>query len=334
MSPRDRTAGGTVHLVRGDDPSLVRDEVQRVVEGLVGAGDRSLVVSELAGDDYESGRLVDAAQTPPFLTARRVVVGRDAHRFTGADALVPLLAYLGDPLATTDLVLVWEAARVPKALLDAIERAGGATITASPGRDQKGWVAEHLSRSGLHLDGRARQLVVDTLGEDLARLRGVIETLTATFGPGARLVEDDVRPYLGEAGALAPWQLTDAIDRGDIPTALDRLHRTLGPGDRHPLQVLFSLHGHYGRMLALDGAQVGGRPIRGEKDAAALLGLRGSTYPARKALEQARRLGHERLARAVILLAEADLDLRGAKAWPEELVMEVLVARLASVSRR
>jgi hypothetical protein len=35
----------------------------------------------------------------------------------------------------------------------------------------------------------------------------------------------------------------------------------------------------------------------------------------------------------VELLAQADLDLRGAKAWPDELVMEVLVARLTGRSR-
>ncbi len=321
-------------LVRGDNPSLVRDEVRRLVDELVGTADRALVVTELAGDDYELGRLVDAAQTPPFLTARRVVVGRDVHRFTSADAVAPLVAYLADPLPSSDLVLVWESGRVPKTLLDAVTRAGGAALEASPGRDPKGWVTEHLARSGLHLDARARQLVVDTLGEDVARLRGVTETLAATFGPGARLTDDSVRPYLGEAGALAPWQLTDAVDRGDIGAALERLHRMLRAGDRHPLQVLFTLHGHYGRMLALDGAQVGGAPIRGEKEAASLLGLRGSTYPARKALEQGRRLGQARLSRAIALLAQADLDLRGAKAWPEELVMEVLVARLASLSRR
>ena len=35
---------------------------------------------------------------------------------------------------------------------------------------------------------------------------------------------------------------------------------------------------------------------------------------------------------AVGLLAQADLDLRGAKEWPEELVMEVLVARLSRLA--
>ncbi len=37
--------------------------------------------------------------------------------------------------------------------------------------------------------------------------------------------------------------------------------------------------------------------------------------------------------RAIALLAEADLDLRGQKAWPETLVMEVLIARLGQLSR-
>jgi hypothetical protein len=58
-----------------------------------------------------------------------------------------------------------------------------------------------------------------------------------------------------------------------------------------------------------------------------------SPYPAGKALRQARRLGHDRIARAVELLAGADLDLRGRIGWPPELVMEVLVARLAQLAK-
>jgi hypothetical protein len=50
-------------------------------------------------------------------------------------------------------------------------------------------------------------------------------------------------------------------------------------------------------------------------------------------MQQARRLGHDRIVDAISLLAAADLDLRGAKAWPEDLVLEVLVARLARLAR-
>jgi DNA polymerase-3 subunit delta len=271
--------------------------------------------------------LVDAAQTPPFLTDRRVVVGRDVDMFTRAEQVAPLVAYLDDPLPTTSLVLVWSSGRVPKSLLDAIKRAGGEQVDTSPGRKVAPWVDEQLSAAGLRLERAAAERLVGWLGDDPQRLVGVIETLRGSYSPGTRLGVADIEPFLGEAGGVPPWELTDAVDRGDIPEALDKLHRMLEGGGRHALQVMATLHGHYARMLQLDGA-----PVRGEKDAAQLLGLKGSTFPARKALNQVRKLGHAKIVRAMELLATADLDLRGGKAWPEPLVLEVLVARLARLS--
>jgi DNA polymerase-3 subunit delta len=148
--------------------------------------------------------------------------------------------------------------------------------------------------------------------------------LASVYGEGVKLSADDVLPYLGVEGSVRPFDLTDAIDRGDVPGALDNLHRLLDGGGWHPLQVMATLGNHYGRMLALDGSGAGD-----ERAAAELLGMKGSTYPARKALDGARKLGTDRLREFTALLAQADLDLRGAKAWPPELVVEVLVARLA-----
>ena len=320
-----------VTLVRGDDPSLVRDAVRRLVDEAVGDGDRALLVDEFSGEEYECGAVADAARTPPFLTERRIVVARDLHRFK-ADELAPLVSYLGDPLETTELVLVWEQGAVPKGLLDAVKKLGGAHVDTSPGRnarDQRTWLTERIGESGVHLDKAAVDLVATTLGEDLDRLGGLLGTLRSTYGDGARLGPDDVEPYLGGAGGVAPWELTDAIDRGDIGGAVERLHRLLGGGERHPMVVLATLHNHVSRLLALDGAGV-----RGDKEAAALLGMKGSTFPAKKALDQSRRLGPAKVARAVELVAQADLDLRGVKDWPSELVLEVLVARLAALGGR
>ena len=63
-----------------------------------------------------------------------------------------------------------------------------------------------------------------------------------------------------------------------------------------------------------------------------MLGIKG--FPAKKALTVSRRMGSERIGRAIRLLSDADLDLKGRTAWPPELVAEVLVARLASMNRR
>ncbi len=330
-----------IHLVRGDDPVLIADALDDLVGAAVGDGDRALTLTELDAaafeDDrgtYSIGPLVDAAQTPPMLTDRRVVVGRHGAVFSTADSVAPLVRYLEDPLPTTVLILVWEkgprsgarVAPVPKKLADAIKAAGGASIDTKPGtgRQRTDWLTEHLKDAPVQFDAAAKARLVDHLGEDVSRLPILLDTFESAFGPGARLGEDDIEPFLGDAGDVAPWDLTDAIDRGDPQAALGVLARMLGSG-RHPLQITASLHGHYQRMLRLDGAEVST-----EAQAAELLGMKGSTFPARKALDQSTKLGSGRIQEFIVLLADADLDLRGAKAWSPELVVEVLVARLAS----
>ncbi|HET6835829.1 MAG TPA: DNA polymerase III subunit delta [Acidimicrobiales bacterium] len=325
-----------VYLVRGDDDVILRDAARELIHRLLGDVEAGLAVDEIGRERFQPtdgseptiAPLVQAAQTPPFLTDRRVVVGRDLDIFTRAEQVAPLVAYLEDPLPTTSLVLVWPQGRVPRSLTDAVKTYGGEQVDTSPGRKVAAWVDEQLRDARLQLDRPGTDRLVGWLGDDPQRLVGLIGTLVGAFGAGARLGVEDIEPFLGEGGGVPPWELTDAMDRGDIATALAKLRRMLDGGGRHPLVVMATLHGHYARMLQLDGAAVAG-----EKDAAQLLGLRGSTFPARKAMQQARRLGHDRIVDAISLLAAADLDLRGAKAWPEDLVLEVLVARLARLSR-
>jgi DNA polymerase-3 subunit delta len=327
----------SVHLVKGADDVLREEAVVQLVERLVGGGDRSLLVDEFAGADYDLSAVVDAAQTLPFLTDRRIVVARHAARFSNAEAQAPLLAYLAEPLDTTALVLVWEKSpepgsrlgAIPPKLKKALEAAGAETIDHEPPAKQRDdWVGKQFSARGITLHAAARRLVAERLGENAGAVVEVIERALGIHGPGAHLEEHDIEPLLGEAGGVPPWELTDAIDSGDTSRAIERLHRMLHGGDRHPLQLMATLHGHYTRMLRLDGSGAAS-----EKEAAQVLGLRGSTFPARKALTQSTRLGSGGIRRAIALLAEADVDLRGAQAWPDELVMEVLVARLTRLAR-
>jgi DNA polymerase-3 subunit delta len=323
-----------VTLLRGGDEVVLRDAVRLLVDELVGEDDHALVVEEVeVGAAVEDGRdpliaLVDAAQTPPFLTDFRVVLGRIIDKRERAELVQPLVDYLADPLPTTRLVLDWRGGRVPKSLAEAITQVGGAQVDTSPGGKMATWVPEQLTEAGLKVDKPGRDRLVDWVGDEPSRLLGLLDLLRSTYGSHARLGLPEIEPFLGDDGGVPPWDLTDAIDRGDRRTALDLLQRMIGQGGRHPFQVLATLHTHYSRMLRLDGAEVAG-----EKGAAELLGMKGSTFPAKKALGQVRRLGHDRIVRAIDLLAQADLDLRGGKAWPDSLVLEVLVARLATMSK-
>ncbi|MDQ3980631.1 MAG: DNA polymerase III subunit delta [Actinomycetota bacterium] len=318
------------YLVRGSDDVAVGDALRTLVGELVGSGDPSLIVEDLAGDEYIIPDVVDAAQTPPFLTDRRVVVARGVGRFSTAE-VGPLLAYLADPLSTTALVLVGGGGQLARSLVDAVRKVGHVLDADVPGgRGKSTWLASRLREGPVKLDAPAAAAVANHLGEDLSRLPGLLDTLAAAHGRGARLGVDEVSPYLGQAGSVAPWELTDAIDRGDTPAALAHLRRLLEAGGRHPLVILASLHTHFARMLRLEGAA----EATDERAAATLLGLTGSTFPARKALQQSRRLGYAGISRAIRLLSDADLALKGTMEWPPDLVLEILVARLAEDGRR
>lgn len=330
-------------LIKGDDETLVAQAVRKMVDEFVAGGDKSLMVEEVTEADFvpESGDiemtpLINAAHTPPFLTERRVVVGRNLGLFSKGEQVVQLVDLLGDPLPTTDLILVWERgsssnrlAAIPKKLKEALKSAGVQEIDAAPsGKGRKGLLEERLSGAAVRLDAGAKRLFADRLGDEVGRADSVLEALHSSFGEGAKLTADDVEPFLGVASDVPPWELTDAIDSGDIATSLDKLNRMTQGGERHALQILATLHGHYQRALGLDGA-----PVGDERSAAAHLGMKGSTFPAKKALALSRRLGSERLTTVIGLLAQADLDVRGASAVPDGAMLEVLIARLARLSR-
>jgi len=330
-----------VHLVVGDDTRFRADATRALVAELLGEDDPSLALEEFTlaarGDGGEGDaaagdgppvvdRALSSASTPPFGTERRVIVIREVGAMGAADADA-VARYLADPCPTTALVLVGGGGRLPVALTKAVKAAGGQEVKTAPAKTGDA-LAGALDGAGITLTAAAAHRVADWFGDDAGRVPALLDVLRAAYGDGARVEVDDLEPYLGEAGAVAPYHLTGAIDKGDAPGALEVLHRLRG-ASFHPLQVMAMLHKHYQRMLRLDDPSIGG-----EQGAVEALGGKVKPYPAGLALRQARLLGGDGLRSAYGLLAKADVDLRGATALPEDAVLEVLVARLAGLSRR
>ncbi|MGA3214115.1 MAG: DNA polymerase III subunit delta [Acidimicrobiales bacterium] len=332
-----------VFVVKGTEPPLVdlglarllselaspngtfEEEAEVRREAFAVAVEEHRVQAPPNGDEGVIGAVIDALFTPAFLADRRIVVLRDCENLDAAQA-AELASRLDESFAPNVLVLALVAKALPAPLAKAV-KAHGREIETSPGPSGKArtqWLSEQLQLAPVHLEPAARQLLERHLGEDLSRLHPLLEVLAAAYGEGGRVTLADLEPFLGDEGAAPPWDLTDALDSGDGKTAVRVAHRLIGPGGRHPFQLLATLHRHYGAMLRLDGSG-----ITDPKAAAALLGM--SPFPAQKVLAQARRLGPERVARAISLIADADLDLRGVIDWPDELVIEVLVARLAQL---
>ncbi|MDQ1433522.1 MAG: polymerase subunit delta, partial [Actinomycetota bacterium] len=268
-------------LVQGADPSLRDREVQRLVDELLAGEDRSFALDDhtlasrrRVGDPLpdaepdDEGRaaegstelpafaaLTTALQSPPFMTSARVVVVRDIGNATTEQAQW-LAAWIADPLDGVHVVLVAGGGRV-SSVLDKAIKANAQVV--GPAADQTADLLQRELRDAhLKLAPDAARQVAAHLGEDAGRVPELVELLHSTYGDNATLTLDEVEQYLGEVGTAGRFDLTNFIDRGDVGSALETLHRMLTsssaaqPKPLHPMQIMASLVFHYQRLLRLD----------------------------------------------------------------------------------
>jgi DNA polymerase III subunit delta len=259
-------------MVQGADPSLRDREVQRLIDELLAGEDRSFALDDhtlasrrRVGDPVDAepddetrasegstelpafAALTTALQSPPFMTSARVVVVRDIANATTEQAQW-LAGWIADPLDGVHLVLVAGGGRVSSALDKAIK--ANATVVGPAADQTADLLQRELHDAHLKLAPDAAKQVAAHLGDDAGRVPELVELLHSTYGDDATLSLDEVERYLGEVGTAGRFDLTNFIDRGDVGSALETLHRMLTsssaaqPKPLHPMQIMASLVFH------------------------------------------------------------------------------------------
>jgi DNA polymerase-3 subunit delta len=319
---------------------MVYDALRNVVAAALGDFDPSFALEDFTVKDVASSsnesvvaRVLEALNTPPFLVERRVVVVRDAQSLL-ADEVGQLVAWQANPAPGIVLVLGVVGTKANK-----LVKASGEVVevnVSSRTQDRVAYVESKFREYQVTIDHDAAERVAAQVGDDVARVDSLVRTLRSIYAT-APLTFNHVEPYLGDAGDVPEWDLTDAIDRGNAAKAIEVARRMIDSKARAGVQVVNILQRHYLRMARLEGSNA-----RSDEDAATLLGI--NRYPAGKALRVAQRLGSERIGAAVHMIANADLDLKGGVSYggkdldtdvdvTELTVIEVLVARLARLTQ-
>lgn len=147
------------------------------------------------------------------------------------DTLVALLQ--GADLSTIEVVMVY-AGTVPKAIRDL----GGQTIAVKKmwERQAAQWLGQEVENRGLTLDSGAAEALLKRFGTDTASMGQALDQLEET---SARITADLIMDRFKNRPDEPTWHITDAIGKGDVPTALRRLSDFLVHG--HPLVYLAAL---------------------------------------------------------------------------------------------
>jgi DNA polymerase III subunit delta len=314
-------------LLLGTDPDLRDLCHNEIIEACVPEGAREWAVQRYSAQGGGWNEVFDRAEMMPMLSPRQVVIVEDADSIerlgekSREKILDALAGYLESPAPYT--VLVFEAGdldgrqRFYKLLAEK-----ALIVQLTIGDESAALLAVQLARElKVELDREAAELLADIANREPTRIRIELEKLAAYVSGRNRVTVEDVRAVVVTARKNEIWDLADMLATRNCAAALEFFENLLREGEQ-PAAMIGALGWMYRKLIEardlpknLNGYQAAGR-------------LQMNPKSAETAIRNAHRISKNDLVAGLLVLAEADSQLKSANPNPRAL-MEFLIARLA-----
>jgi DNA polymerase-3 subunit delta len=297
------------YLIHGDDHGRVSERRSRL-RALAEAEAGSSGVEVLEGTTCTADRVVVALSTMTFSIGRRFVIADGVERWKEVDAATVAAVLEGiDPHALTVVFFAREDGRnkVPDGLHAAVRAAGGvvaAEMTVKPWELPR-WAVDQAQGLRLDLDARAAKVLIGQVGERQQRLVRELEKLAIEYGDGAHIGSEEVEASCATSAERRVWALADALVAGDTVAAAGILLELRGQGERLP-GLLSAVVRRLRDAVAVAESLAAGHPAAQVKR-----GLRMASRAADRLIADVERRDVDALRRALVALADLELESRG-----------------------
>jgi DNA polymerase III subunit delta len=322
------------YYLYGDDEYLKEDALRHLIEAAVDPATRDFNLDQRRGSEVDAESLASLVAMPPMMAERRVVVVRDVTALK-KDARAALDEYLASP--ARDVVVFLTAAageKVDKTLPGVTVAVDCAPL--SPALVTK-WIVNRVEKSlGTTIAPAAVALLQGAVGEDLAQLAVELDKLIA-YSAGREIDEDAVAAVVGVRREETPGMLFDAIAMRDSARALELLPGVLRQPKTAAVPLVMALTT---QMLALAIGRARNIPPARQSGEYFQLLRAGSSNLTSRAWGEATsawakahgKWSAEDLDRALAVLLETDLSLKGSKVSTEEQILATAIFRICDGS--
>jgi DNA polymerase III subunit delta len=314
---------GHVTLVTGPEEFLNQRTVTAAIAA-VRRADPESEVSRTTADQVSMAVLGDLAAPSLFSSVRCVVVERLED--LPDDAYDGVVEYAGSPAEDIGLVLVHSGGQKGSGLLTRLRKLPSVTEVKSAAlrpSEFSRFVEAEVRSQGSRISEDAVGLLVQAVGQDLRALSAAAHQLVSDF-PGEPLTEPTVRTYFGGRAEVKSFAIADAALAGSTSTALEELRWALDNGTA-PILVTSAFATGLRGLARFSSAPRGLR----DGDLAREAGV--PPWKLRTLREQARGWDDRGLATAIVAVAQADADVKGAASDAafslERMVLTVTSAR-------
>ena len=273
-----------------------------------GSGGFGPIIDELEGADLFAPKRLVACRVLKSHRGRSAEEDgdEDARSGGGADeaALAEVIERVG---GATRLAVVYERDNAPAKMRRAVEKTGAVVNCPRPFDNQIAQYADAFARTlGLKLGVDAADLLAVRHGSDLGEIANELSKAAIRCGEKGQVEVSD----LSERGASRVpdiFEIAECVARGSTGEALALLDRAIQTG-RDPIEILGVEMIPLVRRMLIAASLIAKRKGIGEISRA--LGLQPASALLTRAVDGARRMGFERLARAHRRLCELDAQFK------------------------
>ena len=304
-----------ITLLQGGESLLVDRAITGVISNFKGAN-----VSQLVASGIELGEITDAL-APSLFGDIRIVVIKEIQDLP-AELGDELASYLESQDESVQLVLWHKGGVKGKALLEKIKKIKPEIIACDVIKrdgDKSEFIRAEFKSLGRKISTEAVQALIDELGSDLRELGGACSQLAADVIAGKMIDETDVAKFQNGRIETTGFDVADAALDGRRDVALIALRNALATGT-DPVLITSALAGSLRTLAKVSGASRGSKSF----DLAGPLGL--APWQIDKARRQLSKWTPATLAGAVVAVAQADADIKGAAVDPIHSLERAIIA--------
>ena len=309
-------------LIQGGESILADRAIAAVI-----ASRPTATTTQLDCGEIELGAITDAL-APSLFGEDRTIILREIQELA-QELQDEITEYLTNPDESVHLVLWHKGGVKGKALLDKVKKLKPEIVQADTIKkdgDKAQFVHDEFARAGRKITVDAVQALVDALGSDLRELSGAASQLASDTSAGKTIDVEDVEKFQRGRVETTGFDVADATLDGKTDLALITLRQALTSGV-DPVLITSALASSIRTLAKVSGASRGVKSF----DLAGSLGL--PPWQIDKARRQLQGWNPATLSAAVVTLAQADADIKGASADPgyalERCILEIARGRSA-----
>ena len=320
-----------LYIFHGEEMFLLNHYLHQLKACVLDELTESFNFHRFTQENFDLREFADAVENLPMMAERTLVQVDDVDIFKfNEDDREKMTDILSDIPDYCTVVLTYETVAFKpdkrfKKLWEAVSAGQTVEFAKQSQRDLTVWVQRHFAAANKRISPELCAYLIDITDGTMTSLGGEIRKIAAYSGADT-VCKADIDAVTEPVLDAVVFRMTDQLAAGEYGPALQTLQKLLKMQEE-PLGILGAIGAHFRRLSTARTLIDCGR---NSTELQKLCGL--ADYPARKAMEAARRFSPAFLQKAAGLILETDYQIKTSFDQPNRL-LELLILRLAQEAK-